>query len=186
VVWQWDNSDPFGANIPNENPNGAGQFSFNLRFPGQYFDKETGLHYNFYRDGYNPEIGAYTQSDPIGLAGGINGYAYVGGDPISYIDPRGLNPVAGATAGAEIGTAILPGIGTVVGAVVGAAGGYLIADQLGNLIYAKPGNESRPPTPRLVPNLWINQVWDVGMCTILKMGLELEQKTGLVSRQMVV
>ena len=42
VVWKWDNIDPFGANAPNENPSGLGSFSFNLRFPGQYFDQETG------------------------------------------------------------------------------------------------------------------------------------------------
>ncbi|HET7831988.1 MAG TPA: RHS repeat-associated core domain-containing protein, partial [Gallionella sp.] len=95
VVWQWDNTDPFGANVPNENPGGAGQFTFNLRFAGQYADRETGLHYNFHRDGYNPAIGAYTQFDPIGLGGGINGYVYAFNNPLSYVDPLGLEPANG-------------------------------------------------------------------------------------------
>jgi RHS repeat-associated protein len=86
TVWRWDNDDPFGANMANENPSGLGTFVFNLRFPGQYFDKETNLHYNYYRD-YSPEIGRYVESDPIGLAGGINTYSYVDSDPIAYVDP---------------------------------------------------------------------------------------------------
>jgi RHS repeat-associated protein len=89
VTWQWDNSDPFGNNVPNENPGGAGQFVFPLRFAGQYADKETGLHYNINRD-YDPAIGRYIQSDPIGLAGGINGYTYVDGNPVNFVDPDGL------------------------------------------------------------------------------------------------
>ncbi len=70
-VWRWDNTDPFGNNIANENPANQGTFTFNLRFPGQYFDRETGLHYNVNRD-YNPAVGRYVQSDPIGLRGGEN------------------------------------------------------------------------------------------------------------------
>jgi RHS repeat-associated protein len=68
VVWRWDNADPFGANVANQNPSGLGTFSFNLRFPGQYFDAETGYHYNYFRD-YAPEIGRYVQADPIGISG---------------------------------------------------------------------------------------------------------------------
>lgn len=86
VVWQARHT-PFGkADIQVE------QISNNLRFPGQYFDQETGLHYNYFRD-YDPETGRYLQSDPIGLEGGLNTYAYVEGNPLSYVDPEGLAPL---------------------------------------------------------------------------------------------
>jgi RHS repeat-associated protein len=89
MVWQAD-PEPFGVNMPNENPAGQGQFTYNPRFPGQYFDRETGLHYNYYRD-YDPQTGRYVQSDPIGLAGGMNTFGYVGGNPVSATDPFGLD-----------------------------------------------------------------------------------------------
>jgi RHS repeat-associated protein len=55
-------------NVPDENPSGLGVFDLPLRLPGQYFDKETNLHYNYYRD-YDAAAGRYVQSDPIGVLG---------------------------------------------------------------------------------------------------------------------
>jgi RHS repeat-associated protein len=63
--------------------------SFNIRFPGHYHDAETGLHYNRFRS-YSPELGRYLQSDPIGLAGGFNLYAYCRSNPLVHADVRGL------------------------------------------------------------------------------------------------
>jgi RHS repeat-associated protein len=57
--------------------------------PGQYFDKETNTHYNYFRD-YDPSIGRYVESDLIGLDGGLNLYAYNKGNPIGYFDFLGL------------------------------------------------------------------------------------------------
>jgi RHS repeat-associated protein len=67
----------------------TGPAELNLRFPGQLHDPETGFHYNYFRD-YDPVIGRYLQSDPIGLSGGLNTYAYAEANPVVWIDPEGL------------------------------------------------------------------------------------------------
>jgi RHS repeat-associated protein len=87
--WRWD-PDPFGTSAPNQNPQGLGTFVYHLRLPGQYFDTETALHYNYFRD-YDPQTGRYLESDPIGLTGGINTYGYVGNDPVNSFDTDGLD-----------------------------------------------------------------------------------------------
>jgi RHS repeat-associated protein len=65
------------------------QLPYNLRFPGQNYQAETGLSQNMQRD-FDPQVGRYTESDPIGLAGGVNTYAYTGDDPIMNFDDLGL------------------------------------------------------------------------------------------------
>lgn len=83
IVWE-GHYDPFGSATET-----VATIEQNLRFPGQYLDRETGLHQNWHRD-YDPTIGRYIQSDPIGLAGGLNTYGYVSGNPLSRSDPFGL------------------------------------------------------------------------------------------------
>jgi len=79
VVWSADYK-PFGeATIT------VSTITNNLRFPGQYFDAETGTHYNYFRD-YNPAIGRYSEADPIGLRGGLDPYVYVKANPVGRID----------------------------------------------------------------------------------------------------
>jgi RHS repeat-associated protein len=102
IVWRWDDNDPFGTMPVVDNPSGLGVFTFNLRMPGQYFDRDTRLFYNYLRD-YDPSVGRYIQSDPIGLNGGTNTYGYSVGNPVSYSDPTG--EMAGAAV--YVGFAVL-------------------------------------------------------------------------------
>lgn len=90
LVWRKSHQEPFSDSPPDENPSGLGVFEYPLRESNYYADKETGNLYAMYRDAYSPGIGRFPQSDPIGLRGGLNTYAYVGGNPIGRIDPSGL------------------------------------------------------------------------------------------------
>jgi len=91
TIWRWDwTNNSFGEAAPNQDPDGNSQtFVLNLRFPGQFFDAETGLHYNYFRD-YEPPTGRYPQSDPIGLKGGPSTYLYVLASPLTHTDAKGL------------------------------------------------------------------------------------------------
>ncbi|MET3441516.1 RHS repeat-associated protein [Variovorax paradoxus] len=102
-VWQWSYS-AFGedkptiaknrfANLdttPNPGTTIVSEVKFNLRYPGQYADEESGLFYNYFRS-YDARTGRYSQPDPIGLGGGWNRFGYVGGDSLGFSDPFGLD-----------------------------------------------------------------------------------------------
>ncbi|HCH0556508.1 TPA: RHS repeat-associated core domain-containing protein [Pseudomonas aeruginosa] len=91
AIWKWDiQGEAFGVTAPEQDPDGNGTaLNLDMRFPGQRYDRYTGLNYNYFRD-YEPGSGRYVQSDPIGLKGGISTYAYVSGSPVMWIDPEGL------------------------------------------------------------------------------------------------
>lgn len=122
VVWNW-NSDAFGVASANEDVDGDGALVVvNLRFSGQYFDVESGLHYNYFRN-YDPSTGRYIESDPIGLRGGVNTYAYVGGNPLIYSDPTGEIAILGLLANPGTATAVVNTLGLVGTAATAAWGG---------------------------------------------------------------
>jgi len=84
-LWSWSFAgNPFGEQAP------TGSFTNMLRFPGQYYDPESGLHSNYFRD-YEPGTGRYVESDPIGLDGGSTTFGYALGSPAFYFDTLGLD-----------------------------------------------------------------------------------------------
>ena len=116
VVWEaW--YEPFGeAHI-----HPSSSVVNNHRFPGQYYDQETGLHYNYHRY-YDPRTGRYITPDPIGQVGGINLYPYAENNPINLIDPLGLINPKRIAFGAVEATGGLIGIGLAATAEIGSAG----------------------------------------------------------------
>jgi RHS repeat-associated protein len=122
----WDASfRPFG-----EVEAASGAVAQNLRFPGQYFDAETGTHYNYFRD-YDPALGRYLQSDPIGLAGGLDTYSYVGGNPVRFVDPVGKSPAAAAAC-------FIPGVGWVGCGVAAVAVGIVATAVIAYDYFVRP------------------------------------------------
>ncbi|AWH31305.1 RHS repeat protein [Stenotrophomonas sp. YAU14A_MKIMI4_1] len=91
AIWEWSNkSEVFGNQIPSADPDGDGvAFELALRFPGQQATDASGMFYNYQRE-YDPAVGRYSQSDPIGLMGGISTYGYAGASPARRVDPLGL------------------------------------------------------------------------------------------------
>jgi RHS repeat-associated protein len=153
VAWQWAYS-AFGEEKPTIAKNRFANtdlnqsfgtttvpaVTFNLRYPGQYFDQESNLHYNYHRS-YHPGGGRYTQADPIGLDGGWNRFGYVEGNPLSKTDSLGLfddalplpialptltgiclaNPLACAGAGGyAVGTLINPIVQPIISSIIDA------------------------------------------------------------------
>jgi RHS repeat-associated protein len=168
LVWRWD-ADPFGTASPNENPSGLGTFAYNLRFPGQYYQGETGLSQNVNRD-CDPLVSKYIESDPIGLYGGINTYAYVEGNPLSFVDPSGLcgqsymNKLADCISSLDplnnLGKAALTGLGGtlwkgMVGLPQGTAGAKPITTLLSILEHYFGGSGALRSTGRAFSPIWI-------------------------------
>ncbi|MCH2042093.1 MAG: hypothetical protein MK185_15795 [Saccharospirillaceae bacterium] len=120
VVWQAKRK-PFG-----ETEAVVETVTFNHRFPGQYFDKESGLHQNYFRD-YDPSLGRYIQSDPIGLRGGLNTYVYTDGNPVSRIDEKGQLWFLAFAFGGGSGAAATAASGSVV------AGSGFLSTMLGGI-----------------------------------------------------
>jgi RHS repeat-associated protein len=114
----------------------------NLRFPGQYFDVESGLNYNTMRD-YDPTLARYIQADPIGFMGGINIFSYSRQTPQMEIDASGLDPIGeffgtwiGRLSGGAIGEAAEPVAGGIPGEIVGGKVGGEIGDAIGDDVIA--------------------------------------------------
>lgn len=149
AVWTWSLAgEAFGREAPDADPDGDGVvFSFDMRFPGQRYDRDSGLYYNYFRD-YDPDTGRYVQSDPIGLEGGLSTYAYVRGNPISLVDPFGLADMVllalGAPGHAFANNLNPPGVYSVVahanplGVRDGITGDFLSAADLAAKIKADP------------------------------------------------
>ncbi len=131
VVWDAEYL-PFGQAVVSERVSVVNNF----RFAGQYFDQESGLHYNYFRY-YDPRTGRSLTPDPIGLSGGINLYAYADNNPINIIDPYGLDGFV-ATAG-KVAVTTAKGAATVI--TVGVTG---VVSIVGSIVLGMPSSTAGP------------------------------------------
>ncbi|MET3463811.1 RHS repeat-associated core domain-containing protein [Variovorax atrisoli] len=162
AVWQWGYS-AFGEDkpttarnrfanteaTPNPGTTNIADVKFNLRYPGQYADEESGLSYNYFRS-YSPSTGRYTQSDPTGLDGGWNRFGYVDANPLSYVDPIGLVMTMQRPGSLQVLDGGVGGGGGLSSAVVGAGIGALIGSNITGPMLATPptdgsSSEASPP-----------------------------------------
>ncbi len=172
TVWRWNMADDaFGENLASEDPDAnATAFKLDMRFPGHLYDSESGTHYNYLRDGYEPATGRYTQSDPVGLHGGLSSYSYAIGNPLVFSDPFGLyalpekpieiptKPVTSpsSSAGARLrmlaGRAGWVGLAATAGYAAGSAAYPYVAVPIANKIddFCDSGKKCRPATPASV------------------------------------
>jgi RHS repeat-associated protein len=130
VVWS-AKYESFGKAIVDPNST----ITTNLRFPGQYFDDDTGVHYNYHRY-YDPSTGRYFIPDPIGLNGGLNLFPYIDSNPVNDIDPTG-----------EFAIAIPPLVVIVLPAAIIAAAWYA-SHETQKAITRKGKKEKDPPWVR--------------------------------------
>jgi RHS repeat-associated protein len=146
LQWTWENAESFGNNQPTSVVSG---FTFNFRFPGQYFDNESNLSYNLHRD-YNPNWGRYVESDPIGLAGGLNTYTYVDGNALSNFDNSGLDVIPSINGNTLTITIPIGILGTLSESSKDGSKGVLVANEM----------EER------ANKFWNQQQWQYGKCNI--------------------
>ncbi len=132
TIWRWNQDEPFGSNVADEDPDGNSTlYDMPLRFPGQYADKETNITQNWMRD-YDGSIGRFMQSDPIGLQGGLNTYAYVEGMPLGFSDASGLSSLAACANPANAAACAAAGLTMTATGAVTSAGLDLGAQLLAN------------------------------------------------------
>ena len=157
VVWSWE-SDAFGSTPANSDPDGDNfKTIVNLRFAGQYYDQESGLHYNHNRY-FDPIIPHYINADPTGLDGGLNEFTYALQNPVRFNDPSGL-ATTGSTIGGRLGALVGGAAGELIGPEgipIGAATGGKLGSAAGSAIEDacspnKPCPPCRTVSGRIVP-----------------------------------
>eukprot|EP01042_Synura_sphagnicola_P012727 gene12727-16177_t len=118
----------------------TGPAALDARFPGQWFQLETGLHYNWHRH-YDATTGRYLQPDPLGFVDGPSVYAYALNSPQLWSDPEGLNPSIGF--GVMAGGAVGGPVGALVGGAIGAIGGTIAIQQFIDYCMAKKSGKEK-------------------------------------------